>query len=299
MFVSTNFDDALVLIVYFAHAAEGKDGLKAHHIWSGQLLGFSIIMAITLVGTSIGSLVPPRFSGLLGFVPLWMGLERMWKAWNVGDYQDDGGSNNFLKSELAVETRKVRPLPSELTNVNEPICTQQSRPADTAGSTLRPRKRDPTAIGNVKATSIKDCSKNQIDGNKPCNVVEDEEERPAWIGFIIKAMQSEWVSFAFTARSLMLAAVTVSNGGDNASVYVPGLVTYSGREIVISLVVFYLLLVAWIFAAGKFVSFHLVAKLIEKYGDCIIPVALVLLGIYILFSTDALTSAAQLFDNGA
>lgn len=40
---------------------------------------------------------------------------------------------------------------------------------------------------------------------------------------------------------------------------------------------------------GSFVSFRIVVQFIEKHGDYIVPIALVLLGIYILSSADAIT----------
>lgn len=112
MFVSTNIDDALVLIVYFANAAEGRGGLRAQDVWFGQLLGFSIIMAVSLFGV-IGSQLQPRYSGLLGVVPLWMGLKRMREWWKtVNDTLKEGESSHHQQNSvppLTVRNANLQP----------------------------------------------------------------------------------------------------------------------------------------------------------------------------------------------
>lgn len=90
------------------------------------------------------------------------------------------------------------------------------------------------------------------------------------------------------AHSLKVAAVAVANGGDNVAIYVPLLATYSAGEVLVTLAVFHVLLVIWIFLADVFVSFRLVASTIERYGQFVVPIALVLLGIHILLSNNVL-----------
>lgn len=88
MFATTNIDDALVLVVFFANAAEGRDGMKKRHVWIGQTVGFTLIMALTLIGTAVGSFLPPHYTGLLGFVPMLMGFWRM-RVWCKKDKNED------------------------------------------------------------------------------------------------------------------------------------------------------------------------------------------------------------------
>ncbi|KAJ8574729.1 hypothetical protein ON010_g4484 [Phytophthora cinnamomi] len=253
MFASTNIDDALILVVYFANAAEGKDGLKAQHVWSGQLLGFSIIMAISLVGTFIGSFVPPHYSGLLGIVPLWMGLQRMREWWKTED-------------ELITDALKGGGL---------------QNPAFSSKVCPRSPGKGPHKM-NADDAKESASGKWQNSVTTKASETETEEELLSCMRIVLNTVGSERINSVFTAQSLMIAAVTLGNGGDNVAVYVPGLVTYAAGDVVITLCVFYALVVAWIFAAGRFVSFRIVAKVIEKYGDYIVPIALVALGIYIL-----------------
>ncbi|KAE9026643.1 hypothetical protein PR002_g10855 [Phytophthora rubi] len=275
MFASTNLDDALVLIVYFADAAEGSGGLKAQDVWSGQLLGFSAIMTISLLGVGIGSYLQPRYSGLLGLVPLCMGLQRMREWWKAdSDAVEGGGRKNHQSSVSALKTGEVSPQSPDkgsykvvADDVKKPRSDQLQDSVTTTEITLCSRRRDPTGT----------CT--------PTEVCETEEELLSWTRIVLK---SERLSSIFSTQSLMIAAVTLGNGGDNVAVYVPGLVTYKVGDIVLTVGVFYALVVTWIFIAGRFVSFGIVAKFIDNYGDYIIPITLVLLGVYILSSTDAI-----------
>lgn len=90
-------------------------------------------------------------------------------------------------------------------------------------------------------------------------------------------------------HSLRVAAVTVASGGDNVATYIPLLVAYNAGEILFTIVIFYALLVLWISVAGALASFRVVAETIDKFGRFIIPVALILLGLYILWSDDVVS----------
>lgn len=131
MFASTNIDDALVLVEYFANAAEGKDGLQPRHVWIEQFLGFSIIMVLSFVGTFVGSFLPPHYSGLLGFVPLLMGLWRM-KDWCKKDKESSGDHNsidprcNSTESSVREERTSGQALMKiNIASINEPIGNYQ------------------------------------------------------------------------------------------------------------------------------------------------------------------------------
>lgn len=285
MFASTNLDDALVLIVYFADAAEGRGGLKTQDVWSGQLLGFSAIMTISLVGVGIGSYLQPRYSGLLGLVPLCMGLQRMREWWKAdSDAVEGGGRKNHQSSVSALKTGEVSPQSPEkgfskvvADDVKKPRSDQLQDSVTTTEITLCSRRREPMGT----CTPTKDCATGHEDGS----VNKTKEGLLSWTRIVLK---SEKLSSIFSTQSLMIAAVTLGNGGDNVAVYVPGLVTYNVSDIVLTVSVFYALVVTWIFVAGRFVSFGIVAKFIDNYGDYIVPIALVLLGVYILSSTDAI-----------
>lgn len=91
-----------------------------------------------------------------------------------------------------------------------------------------------------------------------------------------------WNAFA-------VAAVTVADGGDNLSVYIPVFVTRSGAEVVAIGVVFAIMTLVWLAAAYWLTSHRTLGAPIRRYGHRVIPFVLVGLGCYILYAAGSLT----------
>ena len=79
--------------------------------------------------------------------------------------------------------------------------------------------------------------------------------------------------------------LTVANGGDNVGIYIPLFATASAEVIVTTLVIFYVMLVAWLALAYSLTRCPGVAEIISTYGHYVIPLVLMGLGLYILSST--------------
>ena len=73
-FVATNLDDILVLMLFFRQV---NDTFRHRHIVTGQYLGFLIIIVASLPGFLGGMLLPKPWIGLLGIVPLSIGLYQL------------------------------------------------------------------------------------------------------------------------------------------------------------------------------------------------------------------------------
>jgi cadmium resistance transport/sequestration family protein len=71
-FVATNLDDMVVLMVFFAQV---NARLRPWQIVTGQYLGFGVLLLLSLPGYFGGRLVPAHWIGLLGLVPLGIGLK--------------------------------------------------------------------------------------------------------------------------------------------------------------------------------------------------------------------------------
>lgn len=72
-FISTNIDDLAVLTVLFlASAATGTPTRR--QIWAGQYLGMAVLVAISALAAAGLSLVPDHWTGLLGLLPLALGV---------------------------------------------------------------------------------------------------------------------------------------------------------------------------------------------------------------------------------
>lgn len=94
---------------------------------------------------------------------------------------------------------------------------------------------------------------------------------------------------------LSIAGVTIANGGDNIGVYVPLLTTMSLSEKLEMLIIFGVMTYLWCML-GKFLSSRpLVARQIDKYGHIIMPVVLLLLGVFILYESGSITLIQPLF----
>jgi cadmium resistance transport/sequestration family protein len=73
-FAATNIDDIVILMLFFSQV---DTLLRRRHIVSGQYLGFALLVLASLPGF-FGSLILPRpWIGLLGIVPIILGLSRL------------------------------------------------------------------------------------------------------------------------------------------------------------------------------------------------------------------------------
>ncbi|BAU11828.1 cadmium resistance transporter [Leptolyngbya sp. NIES-3755] len=68
-FAATNIDDLFVLMLFFSQASFTKT-----QIYLGQYLGLSGIIACSLVGFLGGLLIPQTWIGLLGLLPIFLGI---------------------------------------------------------------------------------------------------------------------------------------------------------------------------------------------------------------------------------
>lgn len=73
-FAATNIDDIVILMLFYSQV---NSILRPRHILSGQYLGFAVLIAFSLPGFFGGFLLPKSVIGLLGFLPIAIGI----KAW--------------------------------------------------------------------------------------------------------------------------------------------------------------------------------------------------------------------------
>lgn len=90
-FVATNIDDLFVLMIFFAN----KD-YRNNQIVTGQYLGVSSLILISLLGYFFKFIVPMSFIGLLGIFPIIIGIKSLIDL-NNRDKEDEIGEN--LKSK--------------------------------------------------------------------------------------------------------------------------------------------------------------------------------------------------------
>jgi cadmium resistance protein CadD (predicted permease) len=83
---------------------------------------------------------------------------------------------------------------------------------------------------------------------------------------------------------LPVAAVTFANGGDNIGVYVPVFSRSDLSGITVYVVVFMVLVAVWCAVGRVLVSHRVVAQALAKWGDYLLPVVLIAIGVLILLS---------------
>ncbi|GAA0424783.1 cadmium resistance transporter [Actinoplanes campanulatus] len=83
VFVGTNVDDLIVLTVLFLSArASGKP--RPWQIWAGQYLGIATLVGVSLLAALGLTLVPDRWVGLLGLLPIALGVKGLIDALRDG-----------------------------------------------------------------------------------------------------------------------------------------------------------------------------------------------------------------------
>lgn len=81
VFAATNIDDLVVVTVLFVLAGRGAaptesaiPRLRSWEVWTGQYLGTAVLIAVSVSAAAGLHVVPDRWVGLLGVVPLALGV---------------------------------------------------------------------------------------------------------------------------------------------------------------------------------------------------------------------------------
>ena len=89
-FASTNVDDLFILMMLFTVTSQS---FRPHHILSGQYLGIITLIAISVIGSLIGIVIPKVYIGLLGFFPIYLGIRKFFSK------DDDSDSSPVLSPD--------------------------------------------------------------------------------------------------------------------------------------------------------------------------------------------------------
>lgn len=188
LFVTTNIDDLFVILGFFSDPK-----FAPRQVAAGQLLGIATLYAVSVTASLLALVVSPAYVGLLGILPILIGLKKIWEL------RQGGGANDS----------------------DEP----------------------------------------HVHGGR-------------------------W-------RALSVAAVTIADGGDNLSVYIPIFATRSGAEVAVIGVVFAGMTLVWLAAAFWLTRHRLLGGPLRRYGQRVVPFVLVGLGGYILHAAGSLALLHQ------
>jgi cadmium resistance transport/sequestration family protein len=73
-FVATNIDDIVILMLFFSQTS---DRFRPRHIIIGQYLGFTVLILASLPGLIGGLIIPRVWIGLLGLLPIIIGIKQL------------------------------------------------------------------------------------------------------------------------------------------------------------------------------------------------------------------------------
>ena len=190
-FCATNIDDLAILLLLFS---QKKPSFRYQQILLGQYLGFMGLVFTSLPGFLGRLIIPQNWIGLLGFIPIILGLDRLLNKKN------------------------------ELSNVE-----------------LSP---------NLSVNSL--------------------------------------ISNLISPQTYTVAALTVANGTDNISVYVPLFAHSSLTSLIVILSIFFCLVSVWCYAAQKLTNYLFITQLINSYSNFFVGLFLIFLGIFIVLDSQAL-----------
>jgi cadmium resistance transport/sequestration family protein len=83
--VATNLDDLMVLMLFSSRL---NANFRPRHLILGQYLGFTLILLASSLGLLFGLLVSKQWIGLLGVVPLSIGVKQLFSSENEEEIQE-------------------------------------------------------------------------------------------------------------------------------------------------------------------------------------------------------------------
>ena len=193
-FIATNIDDIIILLLFFAQV---DANFRYRHIVIGQYLGFTLLILASLPGFFGGLVVPSEWIGLLGLLPIAIGLKQ-----------------------------------------------------------LLSRQTDTEQVQDVNTNLEPASSRNPI------------------ISFF---------SSILSPQAYKVAAVTLANGGDNISIYIP---LFAGSNLVrlgVILSVFFFMVGVWCAIAYLLTRQPMIAQVLSRYGHALVPYVLIGLGLFIMY----------------
>jgi cadmium resistance protein CadD (predicted permease) len=88
LFISTDLDDVFVLLGFFADPR-----FRIRHIVAGQFMGIAVLYAASVIGSLVSLVMPIAVVGLLGLVPILMGLKSAWELVASSDANERTSGN--------------------------------------------------------------------------------------------------------------------------------------------------------------------------------------------------------------
>ncbi|MDF5728453.1 MAG: cadmium resistance transporter [Rhizonema sp. PD38] len=120
------------------------------------------------------------------------------------------------------------------------------------------------------------------------SLVNQEEDLSEFVKEETEQFEDSTIASFLSPQTYSVAVVTVANGSDNISVYVPLFASSDLGSFLIIIVVFFLLIGVWCYTAYKLSHQKVIADVLTRYGNQLVPLVLIGLGAFIVLKSGAL-----------
>ncbi|MFN6461965.1 MAG: cadmium resistance transporter [Nostoc sp. DedVER02] len=121
------------------------------------------------------------------------------------------------------------------------------------------------------------------------SLVNQQEDSSQEVFAATEEIEASTITSFFSSQAYSVAAVTIANGSDNISIYVPLFASSNLEKFVIIIGLFFLLLGIWCYTAYKLTNYRVIADLLTRYINNIVPFILIGLGAFIVLESEALS----------
>jgi cadmium resistance protein CadD (predicted permease) len=107
--LATTFDDNIYLTGFFAQV---NRSFRPQHVVLGELLGFTLLVGLSLLGLLLGRFVPTAWLGWMGLLPILIGLRNLLEHLRdgYGDDEDRQTSQQRYGELAGFQSRRLSPL---------------------------------------------------------------------------------------------------------------------------------------------------------------------------------------------
>ena len=262
-FMFTTLDDFCVLVILFARSIK-HEHMTSTHVIVGQVIAFSIIVGLSLIGVLCGKFIPSGYIEFIGFIPLLLGFKLLYDLIISECYGDH--SKHHHNPEIA----------NDETDLEHHDENQQLVPV---------LENQPLVKKRASKSEYEHEHENYLKENEQVETTQDtesDEDDDANDNFLIQVF-IKYFSYCFNPMTLEVIVITLGNSGDNIALYLPIFaVQKSDEALVITLIVWYVMLVIWIILARVLVNCQFISQGIEEYGKYFMPFLFIGLGLYVL-----------------
>lgn len=305
-FIATEIDDYLWLLILFSRTQSNPNLYKVKYVCIGQLLAFTLIYIISLIGIVFGLFLNDKYLGIIGFIPILIGLNLLREQINQ-NYKiilkylyscscccccnnnrrrnnNDGIYFEKVPNDDNTDTESIGNhsyLDNELLKNNHEEFKQETIQSHLYNLENNNNNHGKTDNDNYTDEEKETETEEKEEEEEKERAIEEEYGNDLEESTIARTLNSVF-SHIFHVQVLQAFIITLMNSGDNIAIYIPLFATASPTALVVCFVTFYVCVFILLFTAYHTARFKHIADIFENYGHWLVPVLLIGLGIFII-----------------